>query len=107
MTKDAHVSHAPDAFVVIAEFVVKEGLLDTFLSHAMDDAQHSLSDEVDCLQFDVLRTSDSGNGVLFYEVYRSKTAFETHLETPHVQKFRSILAKHVAAERPVRMLTRS
>ncbi len=99
--------HSPNAFVVIAEFVVKEGLMDSFLAHASDDARHSLADESGCLQFDVLRTPKGTNGVLFYEVYKSEQAFEDHLATPHVQRFRSILSDHVASEQPVRMLARA
>lgn len=91
-------------YVVIAEFFVKEEMLDSFLSHAFDDAGHSLADEDGCLQFDVLRTSDNPNGVLFYEVYRSKRAFEDHLLTPHVERFRKILSDHVQREMPVRTL---
>ena len=98
--------HSPNAFVVIAEFVVKEGLMDSFLAHATDDARHSLADEPGCLQFDVLRTPKGTHGVLFYEVYKSEEAFQNHLATPHVQRFRNILADHVAAEQPVRMLAR-
>ena len=93
-------------FVVIAEFIVKEGRLDDFLAHAFDDARHSLADEPGCLQFDVLRVPDVPNGVLFYEVYRSREAFDAHLTTAHVGRFRSILQEHVETERPVRMLER-
>ena len=94
------------AFVVIAEFVVKEGLMDNFLTHAFDDARHSVDEEPGCLQFDVLQTPEVANGVLFYEVYSSKEAFDEHLATPHVERFRAILSDHLEAERPVRMLAR-
>jgi len=94
------------AFVVIAEFVVKEGLMEPFLTHAFDDARHSVDEEPGCLQFDVLQTPEVANGVLFYEVYSSKEAFDEHLATPHVERFRAILSDHLEAERPVRMLAR-
>lgn len=103
---DLNAAHSPDAFVVIAEFVIKEGWMDSFLTHAFDDASHSVAGEPGCLQFDVLRTGDGTNGVVFYEVYTSKQAFEGHLKTPHVERFRAILSDHVEAERPVRMLAR-
>ncbi|MES2977393.1 MAG: putative quinol monooxygenase [Pseudomonadota bacterium] len=93
-------------FVVIAEFMVKEGMLESFLAHAFDDSQNSLAQEPGCLQFDVLRTPDHANGVLFYEVYQSRQAFDEHLKTAHVDRFRAILAEHVQAERPVRTLER-
>ena len=103
---DLNVANPPDAFVVIAEFVIKEGLMDAFLEHAFDDARHSVAGEPGCLQFDVLRTGEGTNGVVFYEVYSSKEAFDDHLKTPHVERFRAILSAHVEAERPVRMLAR-
>lgn len=104
---DLNAAHSSGAFVVIAEFVVKEGMLDAFLGHAFDDARHSVADEPGCLQFDVLRNPEDTQVVLFYEVYTSRQAFDDHLLTPHVARFRAILSSHVAAERPVRMLTRS
>lgn len=97
---------ASSAFVVIAEFVVKPGCMDAFLMHAFDDARHSLAQEPGCLQFDVVYVPEILNGVLFYEVYRSRQAFDDHLATVHVERFRSILADHVETERPVRMLER-
>lgn len=106
MTQQAQPQLAAPTFVVIAEFVVKEGMLEAFLAHAFDDAQNSLDKEPGCLQFDVLRTSDHPNGVLFYEVYQSRQAFDEHLKTAHVDRFRAILSEHVQAERPVRTLER-
>ncbi len=103
---DFHAAQPPATFVVIAEFVVKEGRLDDFLAHAFDDARHSVADEPGCLQFDVLRVPAVPNGVLFYEVYRSREAFDAHLTTAHVGRFRSVLPDHVETERPVRMLER-
>jgi len=97
---------SPAAYGVIAEFVVKEGMLEAFLQHAFDDARHSLAEEPGCLVFDVLRSSDHDRGVLFYEVYQSRQAFDEHLTTPHVERFRAILSQHVEAERPVRTLQR-
>ncbi len=106
MMQQAQLQPAAPTFVVIAEFVVKEGLLEAFLAHAFDDAQDSLAKEPGCLQFDVLRTSNHPNGVLFYEVYQSRQAFDEHLKTPHVDRFRALLPEHVQAERPVRTLER-
>ena len=106
MTQQAFLRTATPAFVVIAEFVVKEGMLEVFLARAFDDAQSSLAKEPGCLQFDVLRTSDHPNRVLFYEVYQSRQAFDEHLKTPHVDKFRALLSEYVQAEQPVRTLER-
>ncbi len=94
------------AFVVMAEFVVKEGKLEAFLRHAFDDDSHSLAEEPGCLQFDVLRSDEHPQGVVFYEVYTSRQAFDAHLSTAHVARFRAILAEHVLTERSVRTLQR-
>jgi quinol monooxygenase YgiN len=95
-----------NCFVVIAEFLVKADKLDAFLAHALDDARSSQATEPGCLQFDVLRSPDHPRRVVFYEVYRSRQAFNDHLNTPHVGRFRNILADHVETEEPVRMLHR-
>lgn len=89
------------AFVVIAEFEVKPGLMPAFLAAALDDARHSVADEPGCRQFDVVRP-DEGDRVLFYEVYDSRAAFDAHLETPHLARFRAAFPSLIAEERPVR-----
>jgi len=94
------------AFVVIAEFVIKPEKMNSFLEHAYDDAHNSTSTEPGCLQFDVLRSSEDDRYVVFYEVYTSKQAFDDHLKTPHVDRFRQALSEHVQTERPVRFLER-
>jgi quinol monooxygenase YgiN len=104
--QSAHQPNSSGAYVVIAEFEVRQGMLDSFLAHAFDDASHSMAEEPGCLQFDVLRTPGHPEGVLFYEVYASKEAFDDHLTTAHVDRFRAILGGHVVAERPVRTLQR-
>jgi quinol monooxygenase YgiN len=93
-------------FTVIAEFEVAAARLDGFLAAAREDATRSLADEPGCLQFDinVVETSP-GARVVFYEVYRSREAFDAHLETPHLTAFRESLTL-VDRELPVRFLTR-
>ncbi|CAO3438956.1 putative quinol monooxygenase [Azospirillum endophyticum] len=100
---------ATDAYVVVAEFEIRPGCLAAFLELARNDARHSLADEPGCRQFDVVRPGpDAGpSRVLFYEVYESRAAFEAHLETPHLARFRAGLPTLVAAELPVRVGTRS
>ncbi len=94
------------AFVVIAEFEVRPECIEAFLDAALDDARHSLADEPGCRQFDVVRPEGSGTAVLFYEVYDSRAAFDAHLETPHLARFRAAFPPLVAAERPVRFAQR-
>lgn len=91
-----------EPFVVIAEFRVKPGAMDAFLAAAQDDASHSLADEPGCRQFDVVRPEGEGDAVLFYEVYDSRAAFDAHLETPHLARFRDAFPALIVEERPVR-----
>jgi quinol monooxygenase YgiN len=93
------------AFVVIAEFRVKPDAMDAFLNAAQDDAKHSVQDEPGCRQFDVVRP-DSGNNVVFYEVYDSREAFDDHLKTPHLDRFREAFPALIEEELPVRFLNR-
>jgi len=93
-------------FVVVAEFKVKEGAMNSFLAIAIDDAKHSVSDEPGCLGFDVTCGTESPNMVVFYEVYQSRAAFDAHLETPHLARFREAFPALIEAELPVKFLSR-
>ncbi len=95
-----------EAFVVIAEFDVKPGLMDRFLEAALDDARHSLADEAGCRQFDVVRPEGRPDTVLFYEVYDDRGAFDAHLATPHLARFREAFPPLVDEERADRYATR-
>ncbi len=93
-------------FVVIAEFQVKPGSMDDFLAAARDDAAHSVADEPGCWQFDVIRPEASDDTVVFYEVYESRAAFDAHLATPHLARFREAFPPLIVVERPVRFADR-
>ena len=96
----------PAPFVVIPEFVVKPGCLDAFLALAQDDASHSVADEPGCRQFDVVQMEEASHHVLFYEVYDSRAAFDAHLQTPHLARFREGFPALISEERPVRFANR-
>ncbi|SIR00072.1 Quinol monooxygenase YgiN [Rhizobium sp. RU33A] len=97
---------AVQSFVVIAEFQVKPGMMTAFLDAARDDASHSLADEPGCRQFDVICPKGSDDTVVFYEVYDSRAAFDAHLETPHLARFREVFPSLIVEERPVRFADR-
>ncbi len=103
MADDAIASRA---FVVIAEFQVAAGRMEAFLAAALDDARHSVADEPGCRQFDVVRPEGEGDSVVFYEVYDSRVAFDLHLATPHLARFREAFPALIVAERPVRFAER-
>lgn len=94
------------AFVVIAEFQVKPGMMPVFLAAAQDDARHSVADEPGCRQFDVIRTEGEDDTVVFYEVYDDRAAFDAHLATPHLARFREAFPPLIVEERPVRFAGR-
>ncbi|TNC07693.1 antibiotic biosynthesis monooxygenase [Methylobacterium terricola] len=94
-------------FVVIAEFRVKPGSLDAFLALAHDDARSSVADEPGCRAFDVAVSESDPQAVVFYEVYDDRAAFDAHLETPHLARFRDGFPALIAEERPVRFLART
>ncbi|AKZ61982.1 antibiotic biosynthesis monooxygenase [Herbaspirillum hiltneri N3] len=89
------------AFVVIAEFEVKSASMADFLALAHDDARHSVADEPGCRQFDVVCIADSTR-VLFYEIYDDRAAFDLHLETPHLARFRAGFPACIERELAVR-----
>ena len=94
------------AFVVIAEFVVRPGCMDAFLALARDDARRSVADEPGCWQFDIVLPEAEPGRVVFYEVYDSRAAFDAHLATPHLARFREGFPALIAEERPVRFAVR-
>lgn len=95
-----------EAFVVIAEFRVRPERLADFLEAARDDAAHSVADEPGCRQFDVVEPEGEDGTVVFYEVYDSREAFDAHLQTPHLDRFRTAFPSLILEERPVRFLQR-
>jgi quinol monooxygenase YgiN len=96
----------PAAFVVIPEFVVKPDCIDAFLALAQEDASQSLADEPGCRQFDIVQMEGAPLHVIFYEVYDSRAAFDAHLKTPHLARFREGFPALVVEERPVRFANR-
>lgn len=94
------------AFVVIAEFRVAAGKMEAFLAAALDDARTSLADEPGCRQFDVVCPEGSEDAVVFYEVYDDRAAFDRHLGTPHLARFRDAFPALIVEERPVRFAER-
>ncbi len=97
---------ATSPFVVIAEFQVKPGCLADFLALARDDATASVASEPGCRAFDVCVSETEADTVVFYEVYDDRAAFDAHLETPHLARFRAGFPALIASERPVRFLSR-
>ncbi|TPI35820.1 antibiotic biosynthesis monooxygenase [Mesorhizobium sp. B3-1-6] len=89
-------------FVVIPEFRVRPQVKTAFLDAALDDARRSVADEAGCRRFDVVCPEDAEETVLFYEVYDDRVAFEEHLRTPHLMRFRAAMKALKVEETVVR-----
>jgi len=105
VTHEASAASTP-AFVVLAEFQVRPAMMSAFLAAAYDDARDSMANEPGCRQFDVTQPEDTDDVVLLYEVYDSRAAFDAHLQTPHLARFRASISPLIVEERPVRFATR-
>jgi quinol monooxygenase YgiN len=93
------------SYVVLPSFDVAEENLEAFLAAGRADAEASMAAEPGCLQFDVVVDRDVRPiRVVFYEVYADRTAFEAHLQTPHLADFRDSL--HLCLEGPVQFFER-
>ncbi len=99
-------SGEPAAFVVIPEFVVRPGCIDAFAALAQEDASRSLADEPGCRRFEIVQMDGALLQALLYEVHESRAAFESHLRTPHLARFREGFPALVLEERPVRFASR-
>jgi quinol monooxygenase YgiN len=97
----------PRCFVVIAEFKVNPGAMPAFLALAHDDATSSVADEPGCRAFDVAVAQEDPDTVVFYEVYDDRAAFDAHLQTLHLARFRAGIPALIVAERAVRFLERT
>lgn len=45
--------------------------------------------EPGCLHFDLLRSTDFPDEIVFYEAYRTKADFDAHLDTAHVRQWQA------------------
>jgi autoinducer 2-degrading protein len=76
-------------FALFVSVRVKPELRERFLAAIEDDSICSVRDEPGCLRFDVLQDQADPDRYYFYEVYRDEAAFQAHLETPHLARWRA------------------
>ena len=88
--------------MAIAEFDVKAESLDDFTALAHRFARECLDSEPGCRQFDVVRLESTPRGVLFYEAYDDAAAFEAHVGSPHLARFKAAFPQLITGERPLR-----
>ena len=75
-------------YVIIAPIQIKEGYQEQFIAAVTEDARSSVANEPGCLRFDVIQDANDANRFWLYEVYRDEAAFQAHLQSPHLRKFR-------------------
>ena len=84
-------------YALVVSLRVKPELREKFLQAIEDDSICSVRDEPRCLRFDVLQDREDPDRYYFYEVYRDEAAFQAHLQTPHLARWRTA-AEEVLAE---------
>lgn len=75
-------------YVIVAPIQIKQGHKEEFIQAMLEDAKGSVSNEPGCLRFDVIQDGADPNRIWLYEVYRDEAAFQAHLQTPHLIKWR-------------------
>ena len=74
-------------FAVIVVFKLKPGMRPAFRALIDSNAQQSASSEAECRRFDVLEPDEEPDTVMLYEIYASRAAFQTHLDSAHYRAF--------------------
>ncbi len=75
-------------YVIIAPIQIKQGYKTEFIEAMLEDARGSVDNEPGCLRFDVIQDAGDPNRIWLYEVYQDEAAFEAHLQSPHLIKWR-------------------
>ena len=75
------------SFVLVVHLQAQAEHREKFMEIALENAAAARSTEAGCQQFDVVVDPEDPNRIVFYEVYDSKEAFETHRETAHFKNY--------------------
>ncbi len=84
-------------YVVCVSFTVIPEHKNAFLNATLKNARESLSREIDCHTFDVC-SSDENNEVFLYEIYESRDAFTSHLNTDHFKHYDKCVAELIVVK---------
>jgi len=83
------------AFVLVVHLQIKPGAVEKFMPLALENAKATRETEPGCRQFDVMVDPQDAHKILFYEVYDSEVAFQTHQQTPHFKKYFDTALQHL------------
>jgi len=87
-------------FAIFVTVKIKEGMIDAFLPHALQNATSAVRDEADCQMFRVLQNKEDPSTVHFFEVYTSADCLDAHRETPHYKAYDAV-AGHMIADKQI------
>lgn len=90
-------------FAVTVTFELRAGEADAFIARVRQQAQDSLQNEPDCVQFDVCVNPERPQIVFLYEIYQSPAAFDAHLASAHFAAFDAEIAPMVRAKTVTRL----
>lgn len=85
-------------YAVVVTFQIKPDSVADFMPMMFANARTSLTQEPDCLQFDVATDADRPSEVFLYEVYTDRAGFEAHLASPHFKAFDAAVADMIASK---------
>jgi (4S)-4-hydroxy-5-phosphonooxypentane-2,3-dione isomerase len=74
-------------YVVLVDFHLKRGGLETFRGLIDINARQSAQMEPGCRRFDVIEPHAAADAVLLYEVYRNRTDLDAHMRSEHYARF--------------------
>lgn len=87
-------------YVIVAPIQIKPEHREEFIEAMLLDAKGSVENEPDCLRFDVIQDQEDPNRIYLYEVYKDRAAFEYHVTTPHLKKWRETVKEWFVEPRP-------
>ena len=74
-------------YVVLVDFRLKPGALETFRELIDINARQSAQMEPGCRRFDVIEPHGAADAILLYEIYRDRTDFDAHMRSEHYARF--------------------
>ena len=95
------------SFVILVEFDIHPGQEAAFEALILENARRSLADEPGCRVFDVLTRPGESFGVVLYEIYADRAAFDAHCTAPHFLSFDAASRPLVRGKRVTELTLRS
>ena len=75
-------------YIIIAPVQINPGHKTEYIDGMRDQARGFVNDEPGCLRFDVIQDAGDPNRTWLYEVYKNEAAFQQHVQSPRLIKWR-------------------